>query len=279
MPLRFNQLLVDAGIDPSEVRLLRHQPILPNRKHLLDLWHADAQGFEDYQALQERSKRAFFDHRYWASFIGTWDGRTVFAGLWAVEGYDPVDTDILVPLAGDVAQAGTADRYRVNRIAAFDIFAGRLFIDWGGGASGKRAWVQRADLQNKRISALLEQAIERPFPGYLAFGEALSALGAIPHAWVQRLSEERGIYLLACPEAGWLYTGSATGVGGFWARWAEYRANGHGGNLGLKDVDTSKVNVAILQVAGSADSADDILAMEEVWKAKLQTRTFGRNRN
>lgn len=279
MPLRFNQLLVDAGIDPSEVRLLRHLPTLPNRKHLLDLWHSDARGFEDFQALQERSKRAYFAHRYWASFIGTWDGRTVFAGLWEVDGLDPVDDDIIVPLAGSMTSAGTVDRYRIQRMTSFDPFAGRLFIDWGGGSSGKRAWVQRADLQNKAISALAEQAIERPFPGYMAFGEPLSTLGDIPPTWIKRLSEQRGIYLLACPEAGWLYTGSATGAGGFWVRWGEYLANGHGGNLGLKDIDTSKVNVAILQVAGSADSVDDILAMEELWKVKLQTRAFGRNRN
>ena len=196
-----------------------------------------------------------------------------------MDAFEPVDGDIVVPLDGCTASAGTLDRYAIARVTVFDPFAGRLFVDWGGGASGKRAWVQRAGIQDKPISALLENAIERPFPGYLAFGEALSALGDIPPAWIGRLSEVRGIYLLACPDAGWLYTGSATGADGFWARWAEYRTNGHGGNLGLKDVDTSKVNVAILQVAGSADSADDILAMEEVWKVKLQSRTFGRNRN
>jgi hypothetical protein len=49
--------------------------------------------------------------------------------------------------------------------------------------------------------------------------------------------------------------------------------------LGLIDCNTSTFSVAILQVAGSTDTADDILADEQVWKAKLLSREFGFNPN
>jgi hypothetical protein len=37
--------------------------------------------------------------------------------------------------------------------------------------------------------------------------------------------------------------------------------------------------VSVLQVAGSVDSGDDILAIEAAWKVKLQAREFGLCRN
>ena len=48
MPLRFNQLLVEAGIDPSDVRLLRHQTNLGGGRSLIEAWRTDRSVFEDY---------------------------------------------------------------------------------------------------------------------------------------------------------------------------------------------------------------------------------------
>jgi hypothetical protein len=100
-----------------------------------------------------------------------------------------------------------------------------------------------------------------------------------PSGWIQRLSEARGVYLLSCPRSAELYVGSATAVGGFWSRWQEYARTGHGGNVGLINREPTDWRVSVLQVAGSADSDSDILAMEAVWKVKLQSRQLGLNRN
>ncbi|WP_223799738.1 GIY-YIG nuclease family protein [Sphingomonas nostoxanthinifaciens] len=85
--------------------------------------------------------------------------------------------------------------------------------------------------------------------------------------------------MLTCPRDGSLYVGSATSPGGFWARWAEYRANGHGGNVALRDRPPSDFIVSVLEVAGSTATVDDILASEALWKRKLQSRELGLNRN
>ena len=142
-----------------------------------------------------------------------------------------------------------------------------------------RKSTERADLQNKVISELHPDEAEQPFPGLMELVMPLSSLMASPPSWIASLSEARGVYLLACPRTGELYIGSATGSEGFWQRWTIYGANGHGGNVALIGRDPSDWIVSILQVAGSADTSDDILAMEGLWKRKLQSQTFGLNRN
>ena len=53
---------------------------------------------------------------------------------------------------------------------------------------------------------------------------------------------------------------------------------GHGGNVGLKSRVPSDYQVAILEVAGSAATMGEILALEQRWMAKLQSREMGLNR-
>ena len=84
--------------------------------------------------------------------------------------------------------------------------------------------------------------------------------------------------MLTCPATDETYVGSATGTGGFWQRWMNYAADGHGGNIGLRERDRSDYRVSILQVAGSTDTYDDVIAMEMLWKRKLRTR-HSLNRN
>lgn len=276
--MRFNTLLREAGIDPVDVRLLRHQAQVGGRS-LLDIWRIDRPLFEAYQAHQLSSARTSFARRYWASFIGTWDGRTVFAGLYEVDRREEVAVRYADPITGEVHEPGAADFYATTPAPLLRDYLGRLYIDWGGGASGKRAWNQRADAQDKQITELHATSSEQPFPGLLAINMPLSELAAVPPTWIEHLAGARGIYLLSCPRDGSLYIGSATAADGFWARWSDYCANGHGGNLALVDRAPSDFYASILQLAGSADTVDDILVAEARWKDKLRTREWGLNRN
>jgi hypothetical protein len=87
------------------------------------------------------------------------------------------------------------------------------------------------------------------------------------------------VYLLTCPRTREQYVGSATGEGGFWQRWLGYFDTGHGENVELKSRKPSDYQIAILEVAGSDASTEDILRMEALWKTKLQSREMGLNRN
>jgi hypothetical protein len=278
VPFRFNMLLEEAGIGPAEVRLLRHQPKVAGRS-MVDIWRSDRAAIEGYQALQPVSKRAHFLRPYWASFIGTWDGRTLFSGLYSVGVPEAVTEPVVVPITGALEEPGVSERYPTARLEALKAYEGRLYIDWGGGSSGKRAWVQRAEAQNKLVTELHLDTAEQPFPGLMELSSSLSGLADVPPSWIQRLSAAKGVYLLTCPRDGSLYVGSATAEGGFWARWENYRSNRHGGNEGLIGREPSDFIVSILQVAGSADTDETILAMESRWKTKLQSRERGLNRN
>lgn len=279
MPFRFNQLLAEAGLEPASVRLLRHQTQLGGKRSLFDVWRSDRTTFDAYQALQLRAKRSSFERSYWAAFFGTWDGRTIFAGIYAVGAPDLIENAVEVPITGAVEQPHTVDRYPTELTNLLADYSARLFIDWGGGASGRRSWSQRADTQDKLITELHIGAADAPFPGLMQIGAPLSIIAESPSTWIRHLSEARGVYLLACPRTGELYVGSATGEGGFWSRWAEYRRTGHGGNIALMAREPSDYHASILEVAGSTATADDILAAEALWKGKLQSRAVGLNRN
>ena len=180
MPLRFNQLLVEEGIDPADVRLLRHQTNLGGGRSLIEAWRTDRIAFEDYQARQLTAKRSSFMRPYWAAFLGTWDGRTLFAGLYAASEPVLIDEPIEVPLTGTIAPPGTVDRFTTTLAEPLGDYAGRLYIEWGGGSSGKRSWNQRADVQDKVITELHLDQTERPFPDVMAIASPLSVIGEAP---------------------------------------------------------------------------------------------------
>ena len=85
------------------------------------------------------------------------------------------------------------------------------------------------------------------------------------------------MYLLACVRTGKLYVGAAYSAGGFWRRWEDYMATGHGGNVLMQELVAAEYQVSILEVASSSASPADVIAMESRWKAKLLTKEFGLN--
>ena len=274
----FNSLLQQYGISPTEVILLRHQDTSATRgRTLYALWRDDSAAFQLYQSRQTVENRSKFSRApFWASFVVTPTGATMFVGLYAAT-YDCLlieDSPMLHRDGMDLA--GTCDRYELILQASLCDLQGRLCIEWG---DGTRAWVQRADKQNKPVHELRASFKEPEFPGFLNFIEPLSKIAALPVTWVAVLKQATGVYLLTCPSTKEQYVGSAYGEEGFWHRWKEYFTTGHGGNVALKSRNYSDYQVAVLEVAGSAAKVEDILAMESRWKKKLQSREMGLNRN
>ena len=131
----------------------------------------------------------------------------------------------------------------------------------------------RSVIEIRRIAA------EPPFPGFLNFRERLSMLASVPQAWRQALAAVSGVYLLTCPQTGKQYVGSAGSESGFWGRWEDYAASGHGGNKRMLDIPAADYQVSILEVASSTASHTELIAIENRWKEKLRTRQFGLNAN
>lgn len=276
MALRFNALLQDAGLELNQVRLLRHETQAHGGRTPYVLWRDNLIAFDDYQRLQKRSRRGYFAGSHWASFVVDPAGATLFVGIYEVSLAGEVPSDWVDPLAGRRFDWSEYEMYDLHLSQFLAEYIGRLVIDWG---AGTRQWCQLSANQDKIITELRRQFIEPQFPGFDRFISQLSELEQLPSAWKAVLSSTRGIYLLTCPTTKEQYVGSATGAGGFLARWMEYAVTGHGGNVALKSRDPSDYRISILQTAGSAAEVEEISAMETLWKQKLQSREMGLNRN
>lgn len=274
MSLSFNALLSSYGIDPAKVRLLRHQTNPFQGRTLYGLWRDHHPEFVRYQSIQTSQNRSRLASPYWASFVVTPARSDMFVGLWQVRHSGTCPPGTTDPLSGhDVAGL---DQYEQDFIDASAEHVGRVFIDWGGGT---RSWAQRADKQDKPIVELTRTFQEEAFPGYGGFIANLSAIESLPSGWLTALAAVRGVYLLICPRTREQYVGSASGEGGLLGRWLEYARSGHGGNVGLKSRDPADYQVSILEVCGSAATTEEIVGAEQLWKAKLQSREMGLNRN
>lgn len=272
--ITFNCVLQHERIDPRSVVLLRHQ--ITGSRTLLkpyDLWRAANGSFEAYQSIQ--SKARFRKDDLLASFVVTPADETLFVGLYLVQSVGGVPPDQKDPVAPDHDLTGCFWHVTMPD-TRLDEYSGRLLIDWG---KGFRTWVQSAGRQDKRVIEIRRSFQEPEFPGFLLFSRPLSQIDALPKGWADALQACRGVYLLTCPRTKEQYVGSAAGANGFLGRWQEYAITGHGGNIALKSRDPSDYQVSILEVAGSAATVDEIIRMEQRWKAKLQSTEMGLNRN
>jgi hypothetical protein len=278
MPIKFNTILMQAALDPTDVVLLRHQDTRSLKgRSPYHLWRDDRALFDSYQSTQSFDNRARLTRaHHWASFVGTPDGDTMFVGVYHATYRGLLEQDQPWPNANRIDLAGSCDVYDLIINDAFYDLPGKLFIDWG---EGLRAWIQRADRQNKDITELRREFKEESFPGFLNFMQPLSKIESLPLGWVTTLKASRGIYLLTCPKTMEQYVGKASGSEGFWHRWLEYVQTGHGDNVALKSREPSDYRVSILEVAGTAATEEEIGKMETRWKEKLQSKEMGLNRN
>lgn len=274
MPLLFNTILLQCGVNPSTVVLLRHQDHRSNPGRTpYELWRDHLPEFEKYQSLQRIENRAKLKADYWACFVVTPRAETLFAGLYSAKYAGLLAQDTPWPNADRIDKAGECDTYDLTPDDRLSDFASKLVIEWG---SGTRAWIQRAERQNKAVAELRAKFAEPEFPGCLNFIKPLSEILALPKGWLEVLRNTKGIYLLTCPKTKEQYVGSANGEGGFLQRWTEYVQTGHGGNVAMKNRNPSDYQVSILEVAGTAQ---ELCAMEIRWKKKLQSQEMGLNKN
>lgn len=271
--LKFNTLLRDEGLDPTYVKLVRHQDTRrPDRPTPYHLWRAGDGRFELYQSIQRRA--VFKGARLLASFVATPLNETLFVGLYAVTGIGTAAHGLRDPISAE--EVGGLHLYDLAPAPELAEYRGRLTVAWG---DAYRAWVQLALKQDKAVVEIRRTVGDPPFPGFLHFCERLSGLAAVPMSWRGALSSVGGVYLLTCPTTGRQYVGSAQGSAGFWGRWEDYASSGHGGNRRMRDVPAADYQVTVLEVASSSTGSDDLIAMENRWKQKLLSRKFGLNAN
>ena len=131
MPLLFNSLLIQFGIDPKDVVLLRHRDVsaMPGRTPY-HLWRDNRADFEIYQSCQTFKNRSRFDHAsHWASFVVTPSGETMLAGVYAVKDRQVLDEDRPQPHTDRVDKAGSCDAYVLKVDKRFADLEGKLLVD------------------------------------------------------------------------------------------------------------------------------------------------------
>ena len=196
MPLTFKTVLVDAKIDPTKVRLLRHQDSRADYGRTpYEMFKNDRPAFELYQSHQSPKRRPHLKADYWASFVGTSDKRTLFCGLYSSRYVGLGDRDVPWPhCEGGIDRAGHYDLYELTLLDALKSYGGLLFIDWGS----PRSSIQRQT--DKVITELYREFKEPDFPGFSMFIKRLSELDFLPVEWIAILRNQKGIYLLTCPK-------------------------------------------------------------------------------
>jgi hypothetical protein len=165
MPMHFNSFLDAAGIESHDVRLLRHKDRRSTKgRSVYELWLHHRSLFEDYQSTQSFDNVSNLDSRYWASFVATESGDTVFVGLYEVQSVVTLKFDMPSPnIEGKVEEAGSCNHYKLAIDTRFQDLDGELVIEWG---LGKKRWIQRADKQNKVVTGIHSSLKKPVFPAF-----------------------------------------------------------------------------------------------------------------
>lgn len=144
MAMLFNDLLSQAGIDPANVRLLRHHTAIGlGSQSLYDLWSRDRKAFELYQSTQDSSKTLFRSGSVWAAFVSPGGGRTLFAGLYDAEFVDQRAATWDCPYRGGKPGGGAPIDYFKTRLRPeLSELAGQLEIEWD--RTSLRTWARYA---------------------------------------------------------------------------------------------------------------------------------------
>lgn len=252
-----------AGLALSDVLLIRHPLSNARVREALE-----ADQLRQYTSSQ--GARFPGRQRFWLVFLGE-EGRSARY----VACYE--NAGILAPGSFDLSDA-----------AVLPDLVNRLVVDWG---PGTRSWWQNGPTAvRKPVLAIMDQRVER-FPGFenlvLTFRE-LEIVVIEPRRyaeWHAAMFSVNAVYLIVDAHTGKHYVGSAYGVGGLLGRWKEYVATYHGHNVNMVEgvrADPSmfqRFQFSVLQILPKSSTADEVVAVETLYKRKLLSKEFGVNAN
>lgn len=282
--LNFSDVLKNVGLDPKEVKLIRHAL-------------SDKQFMECYKAgmaqeyTQHQKKDFSKGYTYWVTFIS--DGGT-YARLhscYRVNGFVP-DTPEVCPSGLPECEAneyrGENSFFHLEYIDLLKDYEGKLVIDWGNSA---RMWHQKGTTEKPIIA--IQAKNQKPFVGFenliLSFDELKEVVenDTDYELWQAAMSAVNAIYLIVDTKTGSRYVGSTYGFDGLLGRWSVYvSTEGHGNNKGMIEHLKSQkhschdLQFSVLQVLSKSLPDNQIIDTETLWKKKLLTyEPLGLNQN
>jgi hypothetical protein len=270
-----------CGFDSNcHSKLVRHQDKRWESHDLLRRGWLD--GYQSFQA------RPVFDNLdYVISFIGVGGTQARLVGVYKVLGRRPGSSGVLPPGCPYLEWKDNPYFYELERQPGFEALEHRVVIEWGRGVL---AWHQYTT--NKTVTQMLPKGhLLRLFTDYLDFTLTHRELRYLFHhqelnsEWRARLSAVAGVYLILATTSGRQYVGSAYGTEGLWGRWAAYAADGHGGNLLLRDLVVKDCGYpdaftySVLQILPKSAALSETLEWERLYKQKLGSMATGLNAN
>lgn len=284
-----NALLLEKGIDPKQVLVMRHQPQETELNRLLPLLASERPNlFNAFQrSHRPQTEKAMLRAKYLASFIARDEGRAIFVGLYRVGRSRPVSYDEFwrKPANRELKKRGmggfSGERpsclwFDLTLTEFYGDWKGKLIVDWPIG----RAWWRWADRNTFEVSAILEESglVWRvPDPENLTL--TWEQLRILPQSHKSVLSAWRGVYYIFDTEQRKGYVGSAYGQFHLLGRWENYKKSVHGGNKQLRKCKAQNLRFSILQVVSTSTLPEEVRRIENAWKMRLHTREFGLNDN
>jgi hypothetical protein len=263
--------IVSPDINPRQCKL--HLASWNGAEHPLNVFLAGH--FDEWQRWQTKRN---FERKYVVALIALpASNQWLFAGLYTSYG-------------AQWKQEHNLYYYQLTHDVSCAEFEGRLVVSFS--RVGRQSYLNAENWASEITIAEIkaEKLSISEFPGYrninLSKGELETIVRQCLESWRTALSNVAGVYVISDIQSGKLYVGSATGEGGFWQRWSQYVASGHGGNKALRDLlrDTGAESAdnfrfAVLEIADIHSSEKEIRRRESHWKRVLLTRQHGYNAN
>ena len=182
--------------------------------------------------------------------------------------------------------------YEAEEVDTYKKYFGRIIIKYHNTNKSMGRTFESVMQELEVLEVLNDKFAGDEFPGYenvrLTYSQLKNIIDRQTPGWTPALENQKAVYLITDTKTGRLYVGSATAqYGMLLQRWSEYVSNGHGGNVGLKEIvsthgfDYVKENFQYSILENYNARMDDayILKRETWWKDTLKTREFGLNKN
>lgn len=182
--------------------------------------------------------------------------------------------------------------YDADEVKEYEQYFGRLVVEYHNPCRTMGRKYENVMNELEVVQILNEQYTGNEFPGYenvrLSYPLLKNIVDRQLPGWVDALRNQKAVYLITDTKTGKMYVGSATSqTGMLLQRWPSYAADGHGGNIELRELvkqqglDYVKENFQYSILENYNARMDDgyILKRESWWKETLCTRTHGYNKN
>lgn len=182
--------------------------------------------------------------------------------------------------------------YDADEVKEYEQYFGRLVVEYHNPCRTMGRKYENVMDELEVVQILNEQYTGNEFPGYenvrLSYPLLKNIVDRQLPGWVDALKNQKAVYLITDTKTGKMYVGSATSqTGMLLQRWSSYAADGHGGNVELRELVNQQgfnyvkdnFQYSILENYNARMDDEYILKRESWWKETLCTRTHGYNKN